>query len=387
MSDKYQGFTSSPIGKLLVRNLGLPNPTPLERYTEGAPLVDGTVLVGGRGRLAESLAGLLDTVGIASTATAGEGERFKGLVFDATGLTSSGDLAALREFFSPVMRSLETCPRVVVLGTPPELVSGSERVAQRALEGFTRSLGKEIGKGGTVQLVYVAEGAEAAATSTLAFLLSPKSAYVSGQVVRDRRPRHDRGAGGRRLAASPDRQGRARHRREPRHRRADRPGAAPRRRHRGRRRRAAGRQRAPGADEGAGRRLADPRHHRQGRAPADRPPPHREARRRRRRRAQRRHHPRQEARQHGRGPLGLRDRGQPDRSRADHPRAALAGRRQRRRLDRRRRLHRGHRRQRRPDQLRRLQGRRDRLRRLPGRRARPTASRSTPSRRASSSPR
>ncbi|MCW2794110.1 MAG: fabG 10, partial [Nocardioides sp.] len=41
-----------------------------------------------------------------------------------------------------------------------------------------------IGRGGTVQLVYVAEGAEAAVTSTLAFLLSPKSAYVSGQVVR-----------------------------------------------------------------------------------------------------------------------------------------------------------------------------------------------------------
>ena len=73
---------------------------------------------------------------------------------------------------------------MVVLGTPPEQVKGAERVAQRALEGFTRSLGKEIGRGGTVQLVYVAEGAEGAATSTLAFLLSPKSAYVSGQVIR-----------------------------------------------------------------------------------------------------------------------------------------------------------------------------------------------------------
>jgi 3-oxoacyl-[acyl-carrier protein] reductase len=73
---------------------------------------------------------------------------------------------------------------VVVLGTPPESVEGSERVAQRALEGFTRSLGKEIGRGGTVQLVYVAEGAEAATASTLGFLLSPKSAYVSGQVIR-----------------------------------------------------------------------------------------------------------------------------------------------------------------------------------------------------------
>jgi 3-oxoacyl-[acyl-carrier protein] reductase len=35
-----------------------------------------------------------------------------------------------------------------------------------------------------VQLVYVAPGAEGAIASTLAFLLSPKSAYVSGQVVR-----------------------------------------------------------------------------------------------------------------------------------------------------------------------------------------------------------
>ncbi|QIG42911.1 3-oxoacyl-ACP reductase [Nocardioides anomalus] len=184
MSDRYQDFASNPIGKLLVKNLGLPSPTKLERYTAGAPLVDGTVVVGGTGRLVESLPGLLDQLGIASTVTAEDGERYKGLVFDATGLASTEELHALRDFFTPKLRSLGTCPRVVVIGTPPEQLKGSERVAQRALEGFTRSLGKEIGKGGTVQLVYVAEGAEAAATSTLGFLLSPKSAYVSGQVVR-----------------------------------------------------------------------------------------------------------------------------------------------------------------------------------------------------------
>ncbi|WP_346387410.1 3-oxoacyl-ACP reductase [Nocardioides sp.] len=186
MSDRYQGFTASPIGKLLVKNLGLPSPMKLERYVEGAPLVDGTVAVGGRGRLAESLPGLLDLLGIASTTQpdTGDGTTYKGLVFDATAITSSDQLHALRDFFTPLLRSLDTCPRVVVIGTPPEQVSGAERVAQRALEGFTRSLGKEIGRGGTVQLVHVADGAEAAVTSTLAFLLSPKSAYVSGQVVR-----------------------------------------------------------------------------------------------------------------------------------------------------------------------------------------------------------
>ncbi len=184
MSDKYQGFVSSPIGKLLVKNLGLPNPTTLDRYTVGDPLVDGSVLVGGTGRVVESLPGLLDLLGIASTTSIGDGDRVKGIVFDATGLKDSAALIALRDFFTPILRSLDECARVVVLGTPPELTSGSERVAQRALEGFTRSLGKEIGKGSTVQLVYVAERAEAGVTSTLGFLLSPKSAYVSGQVIR-----------------------------------------------------------------------------------------------------------------------------------------------------------------------------------------------------------
>ncbi|HVK28583.1 MAG TPA: 3-oxoacyl-ACP reductase [Nocardioides sp.] len=184
MTDKYQGFVSSPIGKLLVKNLGLPNPTKLDRYKAGDPLVNGTVLVGGRGRLAESLPGLLDVLGIASVGAQADGEKYKGLVFDATGISTVEELVELQAFFTPVLRSLKSCARVVVIGTPPALADGSEQIAQRALEGFTRSLGKEIGKGGTVQLVYVAEGYEDSVLSTLGFLLSPKSAYVSGQVVR-----------------------------------------------------------------------------------------------------------------------------------------------------------------------------------------------------------
>ena len=184
MSDRYQSYSTSPVGKLLVKNLGLPSPAKLDRYEAGAPLVTGTVVVGGRGRLAESLPGILGELDIDAVTETEDGERYKGLVFDATGITSSSDLGELRDFFTPLMRSLETSSRAVVIGTPPEQVAGSERVAQRALEGFTRSLGKEIGRGGTVQLVYVAEGAEGAVASTLAFLLSPKSAYVSGQVIR-----------------------------------------------------------------------------------------------------------------------------------------------------------------------------------------------------------
>jgi 3-oxoacyl-[acyl-carrier protein] reductase len=185
MSDRYQSLIRTPVGQLLAKNLGLPNPVPLERYHDGDPLVTGTVVVGGDGRLAKTVVSTLDDLGVATVESASPGQRYKALVYDATGLTSSDRLVTLQDFFTPLLRSLETCPRVVVLGTPPETTgSARERVAQRALEGFTRSLGKEIGRGGTVQLVYVAPSADAATASTLAFLLSAKSAYVSGQVIR-----------------------------------------------------------------------------------------------------------------------------------------------------------------------------------------------------------
>lgn len=184
MSDRYQAFTKSPIGRLLVKNLGLPDPTPLERWTAGSPLVRGTVVIGGAGRLRAVLPARLDALGISHTESLPDEQRAKALIFDASGLDDAADLVSLQQFFTPMMRRLESCARVVVLGTPPEQLTGRARVAQRALEGFTRSLGKEIGKGSTVQLVYIAPGAEESVDSTLAFLLSPKSAYVSGQVVR-----------------------------------------------------------------------------------------------------------------------------------------------------------------------------------------------------------
>ncbi|GAA1912670.1 3-oxoacyl-ACP reductase [Nocardioides marmoribigeumensis] len=185
MSDRYQSLIHTPVGQLLAKNLGLPNPVELERYEEGQPLVQGTVVVGGSGRLGNQLTLALDELGVSFVQDVTEGETYKGLVFDATGLTSSEQLVELQHFFTPKLRKLDACARLVVIGTPPEKVKDqAEHVAQRALEGFTRSLGKEAGNGTTVQLVYVAPKADNGLASTLAFLLSPKSAYVSGQVIR-----------------------------------------------------------------------------------------------------------------------------------------------------------------------------------------------------------
>ena len=189
MPDRYQTMTGTAVGRFFVKNLGLPDPVRLKRYTAGDPVLSGTFLVGGSGRLlAGAIAAITATGSVVHTERA-EQVRYAGLVFDASGIETSGGLATLRDFFAPVLRSLALCPHVLVLAVPPDAsnphTAGSTpaRIAQRALEGFTRSLGKEIGRGGTVQLLYVDADAAEATGSTVQFLLSPKSAYVSGQVV------------------------------------------------------------------------------------------------------------------------------------------------------------------------------------------------------------
>jgi 3-oxoacyl-[acyl-carrier protein] reductase len=179
--DRYTQIVNTPIGKLVAKQAGLPAPVPLKRFSPGDPLIDGAVHVGGApgGRLA----GAIERV-LVDAAAAREGAP-RALVFDATGIASSDQLAALHAFFHPTIRQLQRCGRVVVLGSPPEQASTpAEQIAQRALEGFTRAVGKELRRGATAQLVYVASGAEEQLAATLRFLLSPRSAYVSGQVVR-----------------------------------------------------------------------------------------------------------------------------------------------------------------------------------------------------------
>ncbi|WP_277676399.1 3-oxoacyl-ACP reductase [Saccharopolyspora rectivirgula] len=187
MADRYQQFISSPLGRQIAKRLGLPRPVPLRRYRPGDPVVAGPVLFDAApgSRLREAVNKTLKSVNAQVHQTPVEGARYAGLVFDATGIGDSSQLKALLDFFGPVIRRLDRCGRLIVLGTPPEEEeSPRARATQRALEGFVRTAGKEVKNGSTAQLVYVSRGAEDAIESTLRFLLSAKSAYVSGQVVR-----------------------------------------------------------------------------------------------------------------------------------------------------------------------------------------------------------
>ncbi|TGD89822.1 3-oxoacyl-ACP reductase [Mycolicibacterium sp. CH28] len=187
-SDLFSQIVNSAPGSLLAKQLGVPQPETLRRYRPGDPPLAGSLLIGGDGRVAEPLrAALAEDYNLVADNLGGRwADSFGGLVFDATGITEPGGLRGLYEFFTPVLRNLGSSARVVVVGTTPDEVTDvNEHIAQRALEGFTRSLGKELRHGATVALVYLSPAAKPAATgleSTMRFILSAKSAYVDGQV-------------------------------------------------------------------------------------------------------------------------------------------------------------------------------------------------------------
>lgn len=187
-SDLLNQILNSGPGSFVSKQLGVPQAETLRRYRVGEPPLAGPLLIGGSGRVAEALrAALADDYQVVGDNLGGRwADSFGGLVFDATGITSPSGLTALHEFFTPLLRNVGRCGRLVVVGTTPDQTgSVDEHIAQRALEGFTRSLGKELQRGATVQLVYLAPDAKPGATgleSTMRFILSARSAYVDGQV-------------------------------------------------------------------------------------------------------------------------------------------------------------------------------------------------------------
>jgi 3-oxoacyl-[acyl-carrier protein] reductase len=190
VSDWYRDFANSGVGTTLVKQLGLPRPAVLRRYTPGQPLLDGPALVGsaGEGRLRAEIEAVLrdDGVTVLSPATAdgGSGPKVAAVVLDATGLTTPADLASAHDFLAPAVKGLGTNGRVVVLGeVPGDAPSPSLAAARQALDGLVRSLAKELRAGATANLVYVPSGAEAAVPGPLRFFLSGRSAYVDGQTV------------------------------------------------------------------------------------------------------------------------------------------------------------------------------------------------------------
>ncbi len=212
MNDLLLELSKNPQAKKIVQSLGLPipMPQPLKRLRgpwpervlddqhlavfsskELGPIFADTLLEAGAYAHLEAaspaFAAAAEAFGRPVQLLSGDDERrFQGVVFDATALSKVSHLDQLHRFFQPLLSRLARCAKVVVVGRPPLAQGDAEHGAvQAALDGFVRSLAKEMGKkGGTVQLLEVEQGAEDRLAGPLRFSLSPLSAYVSGQPIR-----------------------------------------------------------------------------------------------------------------------------------------------------------------------------------------------------------
>lgn len=219
MKDFLLELGQNPQARRIIQNLGLPIPMPevLRRTRapyEERPLQDRTVAVAASGgELTAMLADTLCRAGANPHVVGGEdalapwkdpgeafgrpatlhapdeepdGLRTDALVFDATGLDRPEDLRALYDFFHPWIGTLAKSGRLIVLGRPPDTAQRqAAAAASAALEGFTRSAAKELGRrGATGNSIYVEPGAEDRVPPLLRFLLSDRAAFVTAQPFR-----------------------------------------------------------------------------------------------------------------------------------------------------------------------------------------------------------
>ena len=178
MADTLVELSTKPWFREGVKQLGLPIPTPQKLKRSRGPRVERAldgydIMVNGtKGAVDTAIAKAIVSAGAqphliteapVSSAWSDAGEAFgrpvkvyasapeervpvNAMVFDATHLNSPEALRALYDFFHGTISGLKRCGRIVVIGRPPEEEKNPPKAAAQGLEGFVRSLTKEIGR-------------------------------------------------------------------------------------------------------------------------------------------------------------------------------------------------------------------------------------------------
>ena len=204
MTDFLLELGANPRARRILNSIGFPLPLPEKLARDHAPwqarpLEGKRVVLEATPGSAVPIADVLVSAGASLYAAEGvthpnakpldalgEQSRANALVLDATGVDTIAGMRALYDFFHPLVGRLARSGRVVVLARPADQMDSAEAAAaRRGVEGFVRSVAKEIGrKGSTANLVVIEKGAEARVEGVLRFLLSARSAFVTAQPIR-----------------------------------------------------------------------------------------------------------------------------------------------------------------------------------------------------------
>lgn len=195
MSDSYLDLVNSGPAAAIAKKLGLPRPAKLRRTDPRSvddPLTTGPVLVLSDADSREDAdllaARLLDwDLDVRRHSDLPAHRRWGAVVVVLTSLASPENLGEPALTLGGTLRSLAPSGRVVTISRAPESDGDLARqAARRGVEGFLRSLAKELRAGATANGLTLADGIGVDAPSViggLRFLLSPRSAFVDGQLL------------------------------------------------------------------------------------------------------------------------------------------------------------------------------------------------------------
>jgi 3-oxoacyl-[acyl-carrier protein] reductase len=192
VADLLLDLARRPLAKRLVKQLKLPIPLPQPLMRSASPLqttplADATVAVLGKkgSILASSLKPILQGLGARIIENRESNDLLTSLVIDVTTLREVHDLGFLYDTIKPNLNNMRESGRIVLVGKSRTACrTVEEHAVFSALRGFVKSLSKEVGRRGTTCNL-LSTDLETSDPShivwPLTFLLSQRSAYISGQ--------------------------------------------------------------------------------------------------------------------------------------------------------------------------------------------------------------
>lgn len=212
MNDLYMKLAHSTFGQSIFHALNLPQPVELLRSpNESITFPNGPYLIAASSNSLtlnntltilskpnieanflekehstfESLPNIFNENKSIKRVTSIENHHYEGLIFDATGICDFEELAGVYEFFHSAIPTLSQNGKIVILAQKYTQTNNAQTTAiQTSLIGFCKSIAKELGKKGiNCNIIYIQKGAQKYLETSLAFFLSVKSAYITGQFV------------------------------------------------------------------------------------------------------------------------------------------------------------------------------------------------------------
>ncbi|CCQ46339.1 3-oxoacyl-(Acyl-carrier-protein) reductase [Pseudarthrobacter siccitolerans] len=187
MTDTYAQLVNHGLGRNVARKLGLPQPAVLRRYQPGQPLVTGPIVVQGDTAGADSLAAELLSWDLDVRRHAVPREKLGGIILVLDEVARPEDLGKPVLAAAASLRDLSPGGRIITVSRPAsDAASPAQAAARQGVDGFLRSLAKELRAGATGNGVLLGPDVGTTSPSTLGavrFFLSGRSAFVDGQFV------------------------------------------------------------------------------------------------------------------------------------------------------------------------------------------------------------